>query len=209
MGKNENHDVEELIPWFVNGSLDEVETNRVNNAISESPDISELIEKELGLAEINNRDSKEIEILLGKQSESLSMLKNKINSEAKPITTKKVALTFRKMHYLYAMAASIFVTAITIGLFPLFKSNVTEGEYQTLSNIAPNQQGVVLQIIFEPETTEKEIRLLLLESEGQLLSGPSRSGVYRLALRKDIPEITALNRFRGQSIVRWVEIEAP
>lgn len=63
-----------------------------------------------------------------------------------------------------------------------------EKSYETLSNGAALQsqgRGATYNIVFRPETTESEIRQLLLEAKATIISGPSVQGRYIIMFTSD------------------------
>jgi hypothetical protein len=79
-----------------------------------------------------------------------------------------------------------------------------ESSFQTLSNERPPATSTLPQIAiaFAEDTSEKEIRTLLLGINGQLVQGPSMLGVYHVQLA-DIER--SLASLRAHPKVRWVE----
>lgn len=212
----EKNTVDELIPWFVNGSLSETEMNAVNNEITDSPQFSEQVDDDLKLAEKVNRESAEVKKLLAMQPAALAKLKKQINYSENKKTWYELALSYFTPKPIFALAISSVAAIFVVGYYPFATDRDMQTgpqteyqqEYQTLTTAPVNQEGVVLQIIFKPETTEIEMRSLLLESEGKLLSGPTTSGVYRLEIAEDGNKDAELDLFRNHSAVQWFEIEA-
>ena len=62
-------------------------------------------------------------------------------------------------------------------------------------------------VLLYPEVTERDLRLLILDSNGALLGGPSNKGVYRLALPPDVDAAAYARRLRQHPALRWVELE--
>lgn len=220
MSATDNDAVEELIPWFLNGSLSETEMNDVNAKIANSPQFSEQVDQDLKLAEIANRESPEVEKLLAMQPLALSKLKQKISQSENKKTWYDLVRSYFTPKPIFAFAMSSMLAIFALGYYPFVTDRDMQGgsqtgpqmeysgEYQTLTSAPVDQEGIVLQIIFRPETTEKEMRTLLLKSESKLLSGPTVSGVYRLEIAEDSNKDKELELFRNHSAVQWFEIEA-
>jgi hypothetical protein len=68
--------------------------------------------------------------------------------------------------------------------------------------------GPVLTVAFDGAATEAEIRVLLIELDLTIVSGPSAIGLYRLAARDDAARVAALARLTAATgLVESVEAE--
>jgi anti-sigma factor RsiW len=79
--------------------------------------------------------------------------------------------------------------------------------YSTLSAAAPAPQpSIGLRLMFAPQTSEREIRGLLLGIRGQITAGPSPLGVYTVAIPADgSPVNVVLARLRSEPQVAFAE----
>ena len=76
-----------------------------------------------------------------------------------------------------------------------------EPAFQTLSQTAPETESVhYLRVIFEDTAPAAELRDLLLEVEGTIVSGPSSLGAYvvRLPAEDELEVVTATLRLRDE-----------
>ena len=67
----------------------------------------------------------------------------------------------------------------------------------------------MVQVVFAPETTERELRALLLDGDVTLIDGPSVRGVYRIAIPVGIDAALYARRLAVHPAVRFAEAEAP
>lgn len=92
--------------------------------------------------------------------------------------------TLRRLKESYSLPWSV-VALQAIVLVALLLPATSEKSYETLSNRAVLQSqgsGETYNIVFRPETTESEIRRLLLEAKATIISGPSAQGRYIIML---------------------------
>ena len=61
--------------------------------------------------------------------------------------------------------------------------------------------------MFQPSTTEGELRQLLMDTDVKLLNGPSQKGVYRLQLPEGVEIDAYTKRIREHPATRYVEVE--
>jgi len=79
--------------------------------------------------------------------------------------------------------------------------------YRTLADPAPAPQpSIGLHLMFAPQTSEREIRALLLGVRGQITAGPSPLGVYTVEIPAGgDPANVVLARLRSESQVTFAE----
>src|SRR6185295_14129844 len=82
--------------------------------------------------------------------------------------------------------------------------------FTTLSGGIEKSDGALLTVIFQPDTTEQQMRHALQDVGGTVVSGPSTLGTYIVKLRtapKDAAATdNAINKLRAQpGVVRFVE----
>lgn len=182
-----------LIPWYVNGTLNENETDRVSEHVSECARCAAAVEAEMQLSQglrIPPSGLSKLEAHEQSGFASLLMRMNRADRHRSP---------------LWLGAAAVLLLAISSVAF-------LGGRYsQDVSFEAMTRESMqdrpVLQLIFHPETTERDLRLLILDSNGALLGGPSTKGVYRLALPMDVDAGSYADRLRLHPALRWVEVE--
>lgn len=108
-----------------------------------------------------------------------------------------------------AQAACLMVSMTFLMIYP-FQPSVN---YQTLSE--PQQQAPVqleaghqmYRLVFHPESTEATIRNLLMSVDGKIVNGPSKSGVYDIAILNGL----AQNEWILQNLRNspWVKLAEP
>lgn len=63
--------------------------------------------------------------------------------------------------------------------------------------VTGSSTGYLVQISFNPDAREADMRALLLRSGGEIVSGPSRVGLYRVRFEDEMARTAALGHFAG------------
>jgi hypothetical protein len=100
--------------------------------------------------------------------------------------------------------AALVVLALPLAFVTTTFDTTTERTFEAQTGPAAESRPV-LQLVFAPDTSARDIDLVLLAS-GELIGTPSPRGVYRVALATDEPE-RLLARLRDHPAIRWAELE--
>jgi anti-sigma factor RsiW len=195
---NAHEHTEQLIPWYVNGTLDEQDMARVQQHLTDCRACRTTVEESLGLARQLHRpqDDPRVEALIARQDDNLAALRARLHP--RPVVSRR---TFRLVPMLAALVVlTVPVAFVATGVPPLGTEHLFEARTTTTTSQRP-----VLQLVFVPGTSAEDIALLLAAS-GTVIGEPSQHGVYRIALATDRPE-ELLMRIRRHPAVRWAEIE--
>ena len=175
----------ELLPWYVNGTLTGQEQREVMNHL----ETCERCRQEIAwLQKIRAQIKADKSAAPGEFG--LNRLMRDIRREQ--------AIPARKRSWwqpALAAAAVIIVVqgAVLMNLLSQPESIVPLG--------GPVAEGVVLQVRFHPEASEARIRALLQQVRGNIVGGPGALGVYRLRLDDMAGEATVehtINELRAQ-----------
>lgn len=192
---NHEHDyVYNLLPWYLNGSLHEDDTNRVNAHLEQCDTCSLALQDEIGIARQLQEEPPAMKQLLAKKDQNFTQLKARLEQP-------KYARPWRMN---IPQVAALILFAGFLGFFGARLGD--EGEYVTLSRNAKSD-ATVLQVMFQPSTSERELRHLLLDADAKLLNGPSQKGVYRVQLPADVDAAAYARRLRKHPATRYVEEE--
>jgi hypothetical protein len=82
-----------------------------------------------------------------------------------------------------SLAASV---ALAFAFTSLRPSPVLQQTYHTLGSAAADAQGQVV-VLFKPDTTEQQMRVILAAQGARLVDGPTAAGAYVLHLDKGNP----------------------
>ena len=187
---NEHEQVDELLPWFVNGTLPAAELDFINSHLESCGTCKEAVTCELELAQ---------------QFSALDTIPVPAFAGVRERLRKQPSRRVRVQGWLpaLALAASLLVVAVLVPTVTIRDM----GEYRGLT-VSPGDERHVVQVVFAPETTERELRALLLDGEVTLIDGPSVRGVYRIAIPVGTDAALYASRLAVHPAVRFAEAEA-
>ncbi|MGI9296060.1 MAG: anti-sigma factor family protein [Pseudomonadales bacterium] len=192
---NQEHDyVHNLLPWYLNGSLHENDTNRVNAHLEQCDTCTLALQEEIKIAQQLQQEPPAMQQLLAHKEHNFAQLKTRLE------LSKKV----RPWRLNIPQVAALILITGFVGFFGARLAN--DGDYVTLSRTATSD-ATVLQIMIQSNATERELRQLLLNTDAKLLNGPSQKGVYRLQLPADVDTAAYAKRLREHPAIRYVEEE--
>ena len=180
-----------LLPWFVNGTLDERELDFVNSHLGRCADCRRAVVLEMELAQKISAPTE----TPGPDFESLRV---QLRGARRRRSRARDWLTGA------AVTTSMLIVATLLFLVP-----PEEAEYQGLTSAPEAHPGPVVQVVFVPQTTERELRTLLLESGGTVVDGPSSRGVYRISLPTETDPVASAAQLAAHPAVLFAEAEIP
>ncbi|NKB98997.1 MAG: hypothetical protein GKR90_10975 [Pseudomonadales bacterium] len=198
-------EAEELLPWFVNGTLSSDETRAVQ-AFIDSGEISQQEIEEIRLfaetipEQTNDEPVFNPAILDGvmakldtvTQEEAVArpVIVQEVNRETKEgfFAGLLARLEWLTMPPLAKVAiAGQFVLVIALGSALLTTDSATDQDDDIVTVSGSSGTGHAdVQILFTPGVTEADIRTLLVSVDGSIVAGPSSLGIYQI----DLPEET-------------------
>lgn len=195
--EEQHKDIRELIPWYINGTLDERDMDQVSTHVSQCSDCALEVEREVRLAKRMRIEPPGLESMLEQQQSALQSLQARLA----PTTSKQTeGLAIRR----WSALAATFVMVATVSFFAGRATN--DSTYELMAS-QTSFSGPVIQLIFNPHTSEQDIRGILNDSGGTLLGSPSPKGVYRIGLPTTVDARAYASRLAQHPIVRWSEAE--
>ncbi len=191
----EHKRAESLLPWFVNGTLDENELDFVNDHLNRCTDCRRAVAVEIDLARM-------ISAPIETPGPDFESLRDSLRGRLRGARRRRRRV--RGWLSGAAVTASVLIAAGLLLTMPL-----QEPEYEGLTSPANLDSGLVVQVVFAPQTTERELRALLLEGGGKVVEGPSPRGVYRVSLPTEADAAAYAARLAGHPAVRFAEAETP
>ncbi|WP_085909755.1 zf-HC2 domain-containing protein [Kiloniella majae] len=174
-------EIEELLPFYVNGTLEGEELEVVKKALAED----EVLRDECTFLE-NMRDEVQNQDLgvspgeFGLKRLQRDLVKERTTESQKIPQNDNVKSSVWRIA---AFAACIMLLVQTAYVVPLWQQN-NDLVAASGGNIA-HIRGPILSITFVPEAQEENIRELLLAVDARIVDGPSALGVYKLSVSKD------------------------
>jgi hypothetical protein len=200
---NSHDPVWKLLPWYVNGTLNEGEMAAVSRHLSSCASCQAEVDEEMRrLRSLHERNPQRLNTMLSKEQDSFEQLLESLPERPR---------SRRRIFWQPALAAAVAVAAglMLVVLAPPVPDPETlpsDTVFGVQTSTGLMSQTPVVQVIFHPETPEQDIRTFLIESGSELLGNPSPQGVYRIAIGgTNVDE--AMVQVRGHPAVRWAERE--
>lgn len=187
---------DDLVPLYVKGLLSDTQKKELEQSVPRCPEIRDAIE---GWQLIENA-YQSMECALPEPSKNIY-----------PGIMEKVRETKKQSWFRILMPSPSFSIAlmavqlliiITLGVYLLQAKH----EYSTLSAPAVTVSAPVkINIVFKENTTENNIRKLLLQIDGKIIDGPYSSGLYIVGIKSGNDLEKTLNIIRENKIIAIAE----
>jgi anti-sigma factor RsiW len=204
-----HREVDELLPWFANGTLEGEERARVERHLTEC----NACRSEMALLQDVGEAAAEIVSATPPVADSLGKTFARIDEweQSKPLSfgarVRQFLLAPWPMPRLVLAGQAALIVLLGAGLF---MSRTPEREFTTASG-GGEAVGARLTVTFEPTATEESLRQALRAVNATIVSGPSAAGVYVVALPADTPDSavdSAIDALRkNTSVISFVERE--
>ena len=214
---HEHAEVSAMLPWYVNGTLGELDVQRVDTHLPVCVDCSNDLTLELSVYRGMTAD-RAVEYM---PAASLKRLQARLDgvaapaaanaiADAGPAVTRPMTRGRHSIPWLGVMAASVAVMAVALGLLSADRwqyshSSGSQPSYYTVTTAIPRPPGEVIRAVFSPTITLNELQGILDEAQLRIVSGPTEAGVYSLAAKSSRPVNVSLALLRGHTKVRFAE----
>jgi hypothetical protein len=183
----------ELLPWFVNGTLQGDEQSLVSEHILDCSECHRAMESLTETAKLLHATKEPTtESIAHVRDDFLKQLEDRGDKTKLPFTWM-IPTT---------IAACLLIAVLLFN--PTFRQKES---FETLGSTLSGE-GSVLQIIFHPDVQEMSIQILLPSDQGNIVSGPTAQGVYRFQLVKDVDSQQVLAWLRNHPDVKFAAMEA-
>jgi hypothetical protein len=212
-----HQEVSALLPWYVNGTISELDRQKVDAHLPACADCSNDLARELYVYRSMTADTA-VEYM---PAASLKRLLTRLDGVAAPAATDAAAdetadagpKTMRRRHsipWMGLIAASIAVMAVAVSLLTAdrwlySRPSGSQPNYYTVTTALPRAPGEVIRAVFSPTITLDELQGILDEAQLRIVSGPTEAGVYSLAAKSNRPVSSSLALLRGHAKVRFAE----
>ncbi len=169
------HHPEELLPWYVNATLSASEQQQIESHLQQCGRCRGEVELLRAMRDVSKQTA---------ESAPGEFAWQRLRRDIRQDKVDRTTATKKRQWWMPSLAAAAVLT-ITIQGVLLFNYSRQEG----YSLAGHDLQGAIVQIKFNPDSTEKDIRTALQEVSGVIVTGPSAMGVYRIRLAdsKDDP----------------------
>ncbi len=191
----------DMIPLYLNGTLGKEEKKILENSLEEFPQLKREFDE---FSEIKNSYK-------GVKNESISASNNIYKKILEKIEERKL-LNPRKGHLeniksfisspIFSWGFAVFELIVIVLLFFYLPR---EAEYKTFSTEHFFRGGEKINVVFESESKEKEIRELLIKIEANIVSGPTSEGLYMIEIKKGGDLESAIKYLKKSGIVKFAE----
>lgn len=194
-----------LLPWFVNGTLNETEQSLVAAHLDDCEECRVAVDRLIAVsASFNAPDDVVAAWEQSARPAAADFIDRLDEQPALPATEERSHAPWFRRHVRGVIAACT-VIAVALGIT---LSSPEREPFRTLSRpFSGTESRPIVQIVFSPDATEASIRRVLLQDGNEVLSGPTRQGVYRVALGKEQRSDVFVARLKHNPDVIYVEQE--
>lgn len=214
-GKSEHQKIWDLLPWYVNRTLEAAEQDIVKEHLKTCITCRiELSQQQRIFEKIQQSD------LLQQVSQvSLAQLKKRINDQGKSNTSMVLSRSGKELRSssqwigfvkYTALAASLLIMATPFMLISTIDQSELRGEYRTLANPSAGESlHNRIRIVFANQPDPEQIESILNNVSGHIINGPSQNGVYEVQIGYGQPDLQnisdAIARLRKNPRVVFAE----
>ena len=193
----------ELLPWYVNGSIDAADRAWVDSYLAEHPEARSELAWYESLQTRIHETVPAVPATIG-----LARAMNLIRGD-RPTIAERISAFFGSFAMRPAMALGLLgVIALQSGVIVNMMNQVKDDETEMRALRAKDvAEGPLVKVNFAPDARESDIRLLLVSVQGTLTGGPGQLGDYYVRVPAG-KEAQAAAKLKGKQIVQAVELAA-
>lgn len=168
-------EADRLLPWLVNGTLDDDERRQVEQHVAECAQC----QREVDWLHTLQAQYRDHDVGADHASHAMKRLRHRMGKiSTRTATPASLSSTWRRRgRQLAWLAAAQAAIIIAMGATLLQDRHVT---YHTLS--APTSKGSLLVVVFDPRISEAQMRQLVRAGNGRIVGGPTETGAYLLSV---------------------------
>ena len=217
--KNEHQKVWDLLPWYINHSLNASEQEIVKTHVktcltcrielAQQQQVFEKIQQTDLLTQVSQASLAQLRKRIVEQDRS-SHIEPYQQVSKQPESSARQIMDFLKYG---ALAASLAILSMPFMLATENQGSVAE--YRTLANPSEKMTDNRLRVVFSDESSATEIEAILSAVSGHIVKGPSLQGVYEVQIenqkdtvlaRKDFMVRDAITLLRRNPSVLFVDL---
>jgi anti-sigma factor RsiW len=193
MSNKQLHDeVDKLLPWYVTGTLNEADTDRVDAALAARADAAALLNQETALSRRIAGEATDIDAVLARQPAAFEQLRQRLNRPTEPGISGGRQLS-RWRQGCTAVLSLLVIGAVATS--PWLAPAQPTGSYATLTQSAG---GGAIQLVVTPGVSQTQVHQLIARLGGSIVSGPTPHNVYLIAVPEGSDIETAMQWLRNQ-----------
>lgn len=200
--KNPHEEVQELLPWLVNGTLSPDELEHVETHLAECTECrAELVaERQLAAA---------IESSPADTEGAWDRMEKRLDIKALPLIKPTPGFWKRRVSLGWAVAGPIAAAAAVAAVMISFVPRpVAEPQYRALSAAqAPAAANLIVQ--FQPAAPVRDVQAALASVDARLVDGPTATGAYLLRVDDGKRELAVKHLRDNQAIALAEPIDGP
>lgn len=195
MAANEEHEEHhesawELLPWYINGSLNADEAVPVEHHLANCPACQQEVERCRSLSVVAKSSGPEKRQAWAPSPRHFAQIMAQVDTAETASSARRPSLARKLRSWLIDTPtpmrwAFTFQAALIVALTgALLAPALPDARYETLSRGAESAAGerVRLRLVFAADTTEKELRDLLHDIDATIVDGPTTQGIYTVQL---------------------------
>jgi len=213
---NSKQRFEELLPWYVNGTLEATQREWVEQYARAHADAADELKSTLRFsAKLHEEVEASIPSDTGLNHLMARIRENKNGKRPSVGVMSRMSnwlrMFFDDFHFSpgFALAATIMVVqAGVIGMLVMKQPKLSPGgeDYSTYRSVGEEKKiGPLLKINIKPDAREQDIRLLLVSIGGKLVGGPGQLGDYYVQVATQTLD-EATEKLKHSNLIDMVEV---
>lgn len=191
----------ELLPWYVNGSIDASDRAWVDSYLAEHPDARAELAWFRSLQSRIHETVPAVPATIG-LARAMHLIQGDRPTIAERISSVLSMFSFRPALALGMLAVIVVQGGLIANMMRVSQQDDAEMRALRATTV---EEGPLVKINFAPDAKESEIRLLLVSVQGTLAGGPGQLGDYYVRVPAG-KEAQAAERLKERSIVQAVEL---
>ncbi|MBI3154140.1 MAG: hypothetical protein HYZ20_01885 [Burkholderiales bacterium] len=192
-----NERFEELLPWYVNGTLGDEDRAWVEDYLARDPQARAELEWQQSLRSRMLEGAPRVPETIG-LAKAMKLIRGDRPTWSERLSAFFAGFGMRPATALAAFAIVAVQGGVIVGLLGDARDDAQE--IRALRAVQADE-GPLLKLAFAPDTPEADIRMLLVEIGGQLVGGPGQLGDYYVRVAPG-SEAQALEHVRGRPILQ-------
>lgn len=167
-----HREAESLLPWLVNGTLDDAERERVQRHLADCPHCRQSVDEWRAVQDACGDAAAD-----GEATRDFLRLRARLQDEPHANSPRAMPRPWLR----YALAAQWLLIAGLAGV--LLVAGRNDARYRTLGDApAPVSADDTLVVVFDARTSAAQIQNLLRAQDARIIDGPTATGAYVLVV---------------------------